>query len=187
MKNKVGFWECFWVFFKIGLLSIGGGYAMIPPMIVEVVNRKKWVAEENVMDSYALGQSIPGIIAVNTSAFLGYHIGRIKGAISAIIGCILPSFVIILLIARVYKVFSNNPYVEGALKGIRIAVLAMLITTVIDLTKKSFKDITGVVLATIALGCLVLGVSAIFVIIGGIILSGLIYYRKEKAANEDNN
>lgn len=181
MKTQKSFIELYIPFFKAGLFAIGGGYAMLPPMISELVEKRGWVTKEELLDSYAVAQSIPGVIAINTAALLGYRLAKIKGSIAFVLGAISPSLMIILLIAKFYDLLGDNTWVEGALKGIRIAVLAILLMTVIDLTKKSVKDVKG---ALLALGAFVviffLDVSPILVILVGIVLSGLIYYKKEK-------
>lgn len=177
--KKISFIEGYISFFKIGLMTIGGGYAMLPIMEKEIIEHKKWASGEDVLSSYALAQSIPGVIAVNTAVLLGYKLNKIKGAISFCLGVMSPSILIILLVARVYENVINNPLIEQALKGIRIAVLAMLFVTVINLSKKSIKDFGGAALAVTAfVATSFLDISPVYVIIVGIFLSILIYYRK---------
>lgn len=179
--EKLRFIECYLSFFKIGLLTIGGGYTMLPIIEKEIIQNKKWANEEDVLNSYALAQSIPGIIAVNTAVLLGYKINRIKGAIAFCLGVISPSIMIILLLAKVYENVIGNSLVEHALNGIRIAILAMLFVTVINLIKKSIKDFWGVALSLSAfIAVSILDVSPVYVIIAGIVLSILIYYRKDR-------
>lgn len=181
MDTKKSFIELYIPFFKTGLFAIGGGYAMLPPMISELVDKRGWVTKEELLDSYAVAQSIPGVIAINTAALLGYKLAKLKGSIAFVLGAVSPSLIIILVIAKFYELLANNTWMEGALKGIRIAVLAILMITIVDLAKKSVKDVIG---GFLALGAFVtiffLDVSPIFVILAGILLSGLIYYKKEK-------
>lgn len=172
------------VFFKIGLFTIGGGYVMIPIMEKELVDKKEWITEEEMLDSYALAQSIPGIIAVNTSAFLGYKIGKIKGAIATCLGVITPSIIIISIISLIYTKIAQYELVANAFKGIRIAVLVLLIVTVYKMVNKSIDDKYGVILALLAfLALAIFHVSAILVIIFGAFFSLLIYYRRSEDSN----
>lgn len=180
--KKLRFIECYISFFKIGLLTIGGGYTMLPIIEKELIQHKKWVTDEDVLNSYALAQSIPGIIAVNTAVLLGYKLGRIKGALAFCLGVISPSIIIILLVAKVYENVLGNQLIEHALNGIRIAVLAMLFVTVFNLVKKSIKDFWGVALALSAfIAVSFLDVSPVYTILAGIVLSILIYHRKDPA------
>lgn len=179
MDKKIGFFEGFWVFFKIGLLTIGGSYAMLPLIIKETVEGKKWFDEEEVIDCFALAQSVPGAIAVNTATLLGYKKNGIKGAIALILGIITPSVLIILIIADLYDRFEENIYFSNALKGIRVAVLSLLIGTVFNLGKKSIQDYWGAMLAITAFILIsFLDVSPGYVILAGIVASILIYYKK---------
>ncbi len=169
----------YYVFFKVGLLTIGGGYAMLPTMEKEMVEGKMWLDHELLINRFALAQSIPGIIAVNTSVLLGYKLDNIRGAIAACLGVISPSIVIILIIANGYEKFAQNAHIANFLKGVRIAVLALLIATLINLIKKSIKDYWGVGLALISFIVIsFLKVSPIIVIIVGVVVSILIYYKR---------
>ena len=173
-------------FFRIGLLTIGGGYAMLPMLEKEVVEKNKWSTDEEVMDSYALAQSIPGIIAVNTAAFLGTKWNGFLGAVFAVLGIISPSIIIILIISTFFMRMQNIEAVVSAFKGIRIAVLALLIMSLIKMIKKSIKDWYGILLAILSFVFVVfIDVSPIIVIIAAALVSILIYYRKEKA--DDNS
>ena len=131
------FFELFWVFFKIGTFTIGGGFAMLPVIRAELVDRKKWISEDEFLDILAVVQSSPGPIAVNTAVFLGLRIYGFLGLIAATFGAILPSFVIILMIAALFQGIQNNPYFIAAFKGIKPAVIALILVPVISLAKKS--------------------------------------------------
>ncbi len=120
------YFQLFWAFFKIGVFTFGGGYAMIPLIQREVVNRKKWLAEGEFMDMLAIAQSVPGPISLNTAVFVGNKLGGNKGTVVTSLGIILPSFVVILLIALVFTEFKDNPGVERVFKGIRPAVVALI-------------------------------------------------------------
>lgn len=177
--KKISFFELYYIFFKIGLLTFGGGYSMLPIIEKEVVDTKKWIIHEELINSFAVAQSIPGIIAVNTSAIIGYKLNKIKGSIAACLGVISPSIIIILIISKGYERFADNLYVSKMLSGIRVAVLALLFATLIKLIKRSIKDYWGVILALSAFILInVLNISPVYVILIGIAASGLIYKKR---------
>lgn len=118
--------ELFWVFFKIGTFTLGGGYAMIPLIQREIVDKKRWIDEEEFLNMIALAQAAPGIIAVNSAIFIGWRCGGWKGVAGAVLGAVLPSFVIILAIAMVFQTYKEQPAVEAVFKGIRPAVVALI-------------------------------------------------------------
>ena len=120
------YWQIFISFFKIGSFTLGGGYAMIPLIQQEVVDKKGWLKESEFVEMMAIAQSAPGPIALNTAIFVGYKARGIKGVIFSSLGTILPSFIVILLIAIIFTDFKNNPGVERVFKGIRPAVVASL-------------------------------------------------------------
>lgn len=128
-------WELFRSFFKIGLFTFGGGYAMIPLIQNEVVARRGWVENERFLELLTLAQSAPGPISLNTAVFVGYNLKKWKGALSAILGVIIPSFVIILAIAVYFADFKDNGIVEAAFKGMRPAVVALIVAPVFGLSK----------------------------------------------------
>ncbi len=121
-----GGWSLFTTFFHIGLFTIGGGYAMIPLIEDKVVNEKQWITREDLLDLMAVAQSCPGIFAVNIAIFIGYKIRGTWGALMATLGCILPSFLIILAIALFFHQFEDNPWVARAFRGIRPCVVALI-------------------------------------------------------------
>jgi chromate transporter len=169
------------IFFKIGLFTIGGGYTMLPIIEKEVVEKNKWVSEEEVMDSYALAQSIPGVIAVNTATLIGSKLSGFFGALAAVLGVITPSIIIIIIVAIFFNRFIEITEVANAFRGIRIAVLSLLMATTYKMTKKTIKDIAGIVLAISSFICVMfLNVSPIYVIIASAVISIIFYYRKEK-------
>lgn len=116
----------FVTFFKIGLFTIGGGYAMVPLIEEEIVNKKQWIAKEDFIDLMAIAQSVPGVFAVNLSVFIGYKLRKLPGALSMALGTILPSFLIILGIALFFQRFKEYQVVENIFKGIRPAVVALI-------------------------------------------------------------
>lgn len=142
--------DLFWTFCKIGALTFGGGYAMLPLIQREIVENKKWSTEREILDYYAVGQCTPGVIAVNTATFIGFKLKGIIGGIVATLGVVFPSLIIILIIASFLQSFADLSIVQSAFAGIRVAVVALIITTVIKLLKSSIKDYLGVIIAIIA-------------------------------------
>lgn len=127
--------EIFITFFKLGAFTIGGGYAMIPLIEKEVVDKKKWINREDFLDMLALAQSSPGPIAVNTSVFVGYKVGGILGSIFAVLGAIITAFIILLVVALYFTGIKDNAVVERIFKGIRPAVVALIAAPVIRMAK----------------------------------------------------
>ena len=170
--------DLFWTFCKIGALTFGGGYAMLPLIQREIVENKKWSTEKEILDYYAVGQWTPGVIAVNTATFIGYKLRGIIGGIVATLGVIFPSIVIILIIATFLQNFADLAIVQSAFAGIRVAVVALIITTVVKLIKSSIKDYLGVIIAIIAFVISAfIGLSPVYVVIAaaltGFISKGL--------------
>ena len=120
------YWESFKTFFKIGIFTLGGGYAMIPLIEEEVVNKKQWVSKDEMLDLIAIAQSCPGVFAINIATFIGYKLNKVRGAIATTLGTALPSFLIILAIAIFFKQFEDNKVVAAIFRGIRPAVVALI-------------------------------------------------------------
>lgn len=135
------FLNLFLTFAKVGVMTFGGGYAMLPILQREVVDKKEWVTESEIMDYYAIGQCTPGVIAVNTSTFIGYKIKGARGAICSTAGIIFPSVIIITSIAAFINNFADLPIVQNAFEGIRVAVCAIALHTIIKMAKKGVLDI----------------------------------------------
>lgn len=158
--------DLFWTFCKIGALTFGGGYAMLPLIQREIVENKKWSTEKEILDYYAVGQCTPGVIAVNTATFIGFKLKGIIGGIVATLGVVFPSLIIILIIASFLQSFADLSIVQSAFAGIRVAVVALIITTVIKLLKSSIKDYLGVIIAIIAfIISAFIGLSPVYVVI----------------------
>ena len=136
--NEYG--QLYIAFLRIGGLTFGGGLAMLPMLQYELVEKKGWITEEDLLDCYAIGQCTPGIIAVNTSTFVGYKRKGIPGAIASTLGMITPSIVIITLVAICLQAFMENVWVQHALMGVRAVVCALMLNTVLTLAKKSLKN-----------------------------------------------
>ncbi len=160
----------FLTFAKIGSMTFGGGLTMLPLLTREIVEKKKWATEEQLLDYYAVGQCTPGIIAVNTATFIGYYEAGIFGGIFATLGMVAPSIIIIIAVAALLQQFMEYPVVASALMGIRAVVCALLSHTVITLAKKSLVDVVTVVLFILGLVLsFVFDVTPIIsVIIGGV-------------------
>lgn len=135
------FWHLFYIFSKIGTFTIGGGYAMIPLIQREIVDKQHWLDEDEFMNMIALAQVAPGVIAVNSAIFIGYRVGGVRGLLGAILGAVMPSFVIILLIALAFQNIREYPSVEAILRGIRPAVLALICATVVRLAVSFVKSV----------------------------------------------
>lgn len=132
--------ELFIVFFKIGAVTFGGGYAMLPILQKEVTENKAWSTETELMDYFAIGQCTPGMIAVNVATFIGYKLKGVAGGIAATLGVITPSMIIITIIAMFLTNFQENPIIIHAFAGIRACVCVLIFDTVIKLGKKSIID-----------------------------------------------
>lgn len=131
------YFHLFLSFFKIGAFTFGGGYAMIPLIQKEVVSKKKWLEEKEFVEMLAIAQSVPGPISLNTAVFVGNKLKGIRGSIFSSLGIILPSFIVILLIALVFTEFKSNPGVERVFKGIRPAVVALIAAPVWNMAKSA--------------------------------------------------
>ena len=129
--------ELFWTFFLIGAFTFGGGYAMLPLIQIEVVN-KGWLSNEAVVNFVAVSESTPGPFAVNMATYVGSEMGGILGAACATLGVVLPSFVIILIVAGCYDRFKSSKLVKGAMSGLKPAVIGMIGTAVLSIGKTVF-------------------------------------------------
>ncbi len=141
--------ELYWVFCKMGAVCFGGGYAMLPIIEAEIVEKKGWAKKEEIMDYYAIGQCTPGVIAVNTSTFIGNKRAGIPGAIAATAGFVTPSIIIIMIISSLLQNFAHITFVERAFSGIRICVAVLIINATVKLWKSAVKDKTGLVICII--------------------------------------
>jgi len=129
--------QAFTTFFKIGMFTLGGGYAMIPIIEAEVVDKHRWVTKEEFLDLIAIAQSCPGVFAINISTFIGYKLRKVRGALACAVGTALPSFLIILLIAMFFHQFKDNPVVAAIFRGIRPAVVALIAVPTFNLARSA--------------------------------------------------
>ncbi len=182
------FFDLFFTFSRIGLFTFGGGLAMMPMMQKELVDKKQWITEEDLIDYYAVGQSTPGIIAVNVATFVGHRQFGIFGGIFATLGIIFPSLVIIMLLAGGINSISEYPKVQAALKGINVAVAALLTCVIVKFAKKTIKNIWNVLFMLIAFVCIFWFKIPSFIIILVAIVIGCLntarVLKKQKAVDE---
>lgn len=165
----------FKTFFKIGLVTFGGGYAMIPMIEADVVDKYKWVSKEEFLDLIAIAQSCPGVFAINISIFIGYKLRNTPGAICTAFGTALPSFLIILLIAMFFHQFQDNPTVAAMFAGIRPAVVALIAVPTFNLAKSAHITLANCWIPILgALAIWLLNVNPIYIIIAAG-LGGYIY------------
>lgn len=168
--------DMFFTFAKVGVMTFGGGYAMLPILQREVVENKGWATEEELMDYYAIGQCTPGIIAVNTATFIGQKFQGNLGAVVASLGVVFPSVVIISLLAGVIEAFSHLALVQHAFAGIRICVCVLILNSVVKLYQKAvISKATFAIFLLVTLGSFFTGISPVIFVIGaaaaGIILN----------------
>lgn len=195
MKKKNAFVlliELFVSFFKVGLLTFGGGYAMIPIIQKEVVEKRKWMNGSDILDILAISESTPGPIAVNSATYVGYKVMGFWGSLVATIGLAIPSFIIIFVISLFYEKFLSFHVVNAIFKGVKVGVIILLILAVIKLKKNVEVNTLGLVLFTITLvGMLLLtffnikipSVSIIFIALGllvGVIVTALTYKKEDR-------
>ena len=168
-------WELFITFAKMGVLTFGGGMAMLPILQREVVETKRWATEEEIVDYFAIGQCTPGIIAVNTATFVGQKRKGISGGIVATLGVVFPSLIIITILAGLINNFSDVAWVQNAFAGIQVCVCVLIFNAVLKLLKKSVVDKwTGAIFVLVLLGGVFLNVSPVWFILVAAVLGILL-------------
>lgn len=179
-------------FFTLGLFTFGGGAAMIA-MLQDRLRGKHWLSEDEVLDCITVAQTLPGVVAVNMSVFVGYRMKGIKGAMVSVLGMVLPSLVIIIMVAIFMEAFEENPYIIGALRGIRAATLGLILATCFKLGKqildKSKEERAQMVITALVFPLAFLAITfwkmdAVWAILGGLVIGiiyGLIRMKEEKA------
>ena len=172
-------WSLFISFAKVGVMTFGGGYAMLPILQREIVENRGWVSDEELTDYFAIGQCTPGVIAVNTATFVGQKKAGILGGIVATLGVVFPSVLIITALAGVIQRFADHPVVQHAFAGIRVCVCVLILTAVIKLWKSAVKDQWGfAIFAVLLVANLVTDLSpVVFVLCAGV--AGLLIKRWE--------
>ena len=160
------YWEPFRTFFKIGIFTLGGGYAMIPLIEREVVEHHRWVERDEMLDLIAIAQSCPGVFAINISIFIGYKLNKVRGAVTTALGTALPSFLIILMIAMFFHQFEDNRWIAAMFRGIRPAVVALIAVPTFNMARQAKLNRWTVWIPIVsALLIWLLGVSPIWIII----------------------
>lgn len=168
-------------FIKIGFLTIGGGYVMLPMMQSELIDKKHWITEEELLDYYAVGQSTPGIIAVNVATFVGYKKAGVTGGIVATLGIISPSLIIITALAGVIQSIDQYPNVQKAMSGINVAVCALITDATLNFIKKGVKNfLTLLVLLASFLLIYYVKVPSYLIVLGAAFLGTITYFVKNK-------
>ena len=170
------FWELYLSFLKIGMLMFGSGYTMLPLLSHEIVERRAWVTEDELMDAYALSQCVPGVIAVNTAAFIGQKRGGWGGAAAGVLGVITAPIIAILLVATVLMQFWNSPVMINVFNGVRVAVAAVITSAVISLIRSSVKNWLGIALCIAGFAIIaLLHLSPVFVVLLAVVV-GLVLW-----------
>ena len=163
-------------FFRIGGLTFGGGLAQLPMLKFEVVQKHHWMEEEELLDIYAIGQCTPGIIAINTATYVGYKKAGIAGGIAATAGMVMPSLIIITLVAAILQAVIDNVWVQHAIMGIRGVVCALMLNTVQTLSKKTLKNRFSFIVAGIALlAAFFTGLPTLVIVIAAAV-TGIVYH-----------
>ncbi len=175
MKNKISQLATLFITFAvIGVTTFGGGYAMLPALQREVVEKRRWANDEEIMDWYAIGQCTPGVIAVNTATFVGQKQAGVIGGIVATLGVVFPSLVIITIIAAFIQNFAHLPAVQSAFAGIRVCVCVLILNAVVKLWKKSVIDWkTLLIFIAVFLGSVLLDISPVVYVVAAA-LAGII-------------
>ena len=172
---KKNYLELFKVFFKIGALTFGGGYAMIPVIEREIIENKKWIDEKMMLDIIAIAESTPGVLAVNCATFTGYKVAGFLGSIMATLGVILPSFFIVLLISLIFPTVIKNEYVSYIFDGIKAGIVVLIFGAGFKLSKAIEKNIFNIILFIVAL-CMALftKVNVIYILLACAVV-GIVY------------
>ena len=191
MIDKIkNLFNLYFSFAKIGTFTIGGGLAMMPMMQSELIEKRKWITDEELIDYYAVGQSTPGIVAVNVATFVGYKQMGIVGGIFATLGMVTPSLVLIMILASLINSINDFPIIQKALKGINVAVAALLTSTIINFMKKTIKKFTNAIFMMISfLLVFVFKLPSFWIILFALLIGVVLTYKEKKkvaAVEEDS-
>lgn len=168
-----------WTFFKIGFFTFGGGLAMIPFIVGEFVDKKKWLTADEMTDMIALAQSFPGVISVNVSILVGHKVASKSGAVCAVIGTVLPAFISIVLILTLLAGFEDNEWVRIVFVGIKAASAALIFEAVYRMARKALRQSLHWIIAAAALIVVMLGFSAAWSVVLGAV-AGMVFFHKKK-------
>ncbi|MEC1156321.1 chromate transporter [Cytobacillus horneckiae] len=171
--------QIFWTFFKIGPVTFGGGYAMIPLIEKEIVEKREWLKIDDVTDIFALAQSVPGAIALNASIFIGHRISGVKGSIAAMLGILLPTFIIVLSLGMLYMLIKDHPMVEAAFTSVRTTILALIVYAAKKIGKTAIFDKSTLCIVVAGVPILFF-IHPIFVILIGMLMGVIIVWIKRK-------
>ena len=185
VKEKIKmFFQLYFVFAKVGSVTFGGGLAMMPMLQKELGEKRGWITDDDLIDYYAIGQSTPGIVAVNVATFVGFKQAGVLGGIFATLGIVTPSLVIIMILASLISTIEEYPLVQKALKGVNVAVAALLSKVAYDFSKKILKNIFALFIALLSFFLVgILKVQSFYIILGAIALGSVIHFylnRKDK-------
>lgn len=173
-KKPKHIFELFWIFFKIGAFTFGGGLAMLPLIRRELVERKKWISDEDMLDMLALAECTPGVIAVNSATYVGYSVGGFWGSLLATIGVILPSIIVITIISFFYQAFLENKVITQIFYGVRIGAVVLILNALMKLYKVLKKDYMSYGFIVVALVfALLLDIPTITIIIFGMLIGAI--------------
>ena len=189
MIDKIkNLFNLYFSFAKIGTFTIGGGLAMMPMMQSELIEKRKWITDEELIDYYAVGQSTPGIVAVNVATFVGYKQMGIIGGIFATLGMVTPSLVIIMILAGIINSINDFPIIQKALKGINVAVAALLTSTIINFMKKTIKKFTNAIFMMISfLLVFVFKLPSFWIILFALFIGVVLTYLEKKKVSAAGN
>ncbi|MCR5761511.1 MAG: chromate transporter [Sphaerochaetaceae bacterium] len=185
-NNKTTLWELFISFAKIGVLTFGGGMSMLPMLQRECVESRKWATDEEMLDYFAIGQCTPGIIAVNTATIIGNKQRGLPGALVSTAGVIFPSVLIITVLASIILKYNNNSYVQKAFEGIRVAVCALILKSILTLAKKADKNMLYLLVTVGAFVALFFYKASPIAAVVATIIIGIIAYYAEKNSPKKN-
>lgn len=184
--------DLFFIFFKLGLFTFGGGYAMIPQIKREIVEKRKWMSEDEMIEVIAIAEATPGPIAINMATYVGYKQNKILGSVASTIGVVIPSLVIIFLISLFFNSFIENKYISYCFKGIKCGVSFLIIKVAIEMIVKLEKKLSLIIIlvltfiSSICIEIFNINFSSIYLIIIGAVL-GIILYSKNKALEMEKN
>lgn len=171
----------FITFFKIGPVTFGGGYAMIPLIEKEVVEKRRWLKTKDIADVFAVAESVPGAIAINSATFIGYRLAGVAGAIAALAGVLLPSFIIVVLLSLIFLQVKDHPKIEAAFVAIRASIVALIVYAAIKIGRTAAIDLTTVLLIAATVGILLfVHIHPALIIVGGGLAGIVIIAAKRK-------
>lgn len=171
----------FWAFLKIGAVMMGGGYAMLPLLVRELVDKRDWITKDELLDIFAVAQCTPGVIAVNSASFIGYKRHKAWGAVVATLGIITVPFLMILGLATLMRMAQDIPLMFQVFAGMRVAVCALIIDTVIKLTAENLRDWLSILLCAISfLLVATLNINPVFIVLGAALLGFVLWGRERK-------